>query len=84
MFLNRGRFRLNGGCGYVLKPIGLRDGRKLRDPNTSRIKKRERTLTVNIISGWQLPKVNTQARPAPALLSVAATANPTVVEGCRR
>jgi len=25
MFLNQGRFRQNGGCGYILKPQVMRD-----------------------------------------------------------
>ena len=25
MFLNQGKFRQNGGCGYVLKPKVMRD-----------------------------------------------------------
>ena len=29
MMLNKGRFRDNGGCGYVLKPSFLREGKEI-------------------------------------------------------
>jgi len=50
MFLNSGKFRDNGGCGYLLKPNCLLSGKK----GTTHPKR----LTVKIISGWQLPKVS--------------------------
>ena len=28
MQINQGKFRLNGGCGWVLKPVHLRGGKK--------------------------------------------------------
>ena len=27
MQINQGKFRLNGGCGWVLKPVHLRSGK---------------------------------------------------------
>eukprot|EP00026_Physarum_polycephalum_P005414 Phypoly_transcript_05448.p1 GENE.Phypoly_transcript_05448~~Phypoly_transcript_05448.p1 ORF type:complete len:578 (-),score=71.98 Phypoly_transcript_05448:158-1891(-) len=47
MWLNTGKFMDNGGCGYVLKPNTL----LAREQNVAR-----KTLTVNLISGWRLPK----------------------------
>ncbi|XP_034720868.1 1-phosphatidylinositol 4,5-bisphosphate phosphodiesterase delta-4-like [Etheostoma cragini] len=60
MDLNDGMFRQNGGCGYVLKPGFMRDAEKTFDPETRQ--KRDGSppvvLTVQVISGQQLPKVN--------------------------
>ncbi|XP_078100137.1 1-phosphatidylinositol 4,5-bisphosphate phosphodiesterase delta-4-like [Sander vitreus] len=60
MDLNDGMFRQNGGCGYVLKPSFMRDAEKTFDPETPH--KRDGyqpvALTIQVISGQQLPKVN--------------------------
>jgi hypothetical protein len=49
MRLNDGRFRENGGCGYVLKPSAL----MVKDDLTAKI---PLLLTVRILSGYCLPK----------------------------
>uniref|UniRef100_A0A8D0AFE0 Phosphoinositide phospholipase C n=1 Tax=Sander lucioperca TaxID=283035 RepID=A0A8D0AFE0_SANLU len=60
MDLNDGMFRQNGGCGYVLKPGFMREAEKTFDPETPQ--KRDGyqpvALTIQVISGQQLPKVN--------------------------
>jgi len=48
MRLNMGKFRDNGGCGYVLKPAPLR--------STAKFESAYKTLHVRLVSGWQLPK----------------------------
>jgi len=50
MFVNNGRFLDNGKCGYVLKPPAILAPEKTE---ISPI-----TITLKIISGWQLPKVS--------------------------
>jgi hypothetical protein len=47
MWLNDGKFRDNGGCGYLLKPSFLREGSSSLPPMT---------LKVTVISAQQLPK----------------------------
>ncbi|XP_037646762.1 1-phosphatidylinositol 4,5-bisphosphate phosphodiesterase delta-4-like isoform X2 [Sebastes umbrosus] len=60
MDLNDGLFGQNGGCGYVLKPAFMRDGNTQFSPE----KPEERPgykplrLSIQVISGQQLPKVN--------------------------
>ncbi|CAG5865961.1 unnamed protein product [Menidia menidia] len=60
MDLNDGLFRQNGGCGYVLKPDFLRDPGTQFSPD----KPEERPdynplrLSIQVLSGQQLPKVN--------------------------
>ncbi|VDK42068.1 unnamed protein product [Gongylonema pulchrum] len=55
--LVNGLFRINGGCGYVLKPKTLIDGFDPRMPEVSNtIVKR---LSVGVISGQYLPKTST-------------------------
>ncbi|XP_065808139.1 1-phosphatidylinositol 4,5-bisphosphate phosphodiesterase delta-4 isoform X1 [Labrus bergylta] len=60
MDLNDGLFSQNGGCGYVLKPPFMSRTEKRFDPETP--EKREGyhpvVLTIQVISGQQLPKVN--------------------------
>lgn len=54
MWYNDAKFRDNGNCGYVLKPkFLLGDDIKYNPLEPLRPKT---LLTVNIISGWQLPK----------------------------
>mmetsp|Transcript_41951 Transcript_41951/g.64597 ORF Transcript_41951/g.64597 Transcript_41951/m.64597 type:complete len:257 (-) Transcript_41951:74-844(-) len=48
--LNDGRFRENGGCGYVLKPTGLMQMQSPNRPTTPQ------KLSVRILSGSCLPK----------------------------
>ena len=48
--LNKGRFLENGSCGFVLKPDYL------RDPGVLQSSRAARTLTVEIISAYCLPK----------------------------
>ncbi|XP_053575698.1 1-phosphatidylinositol 4,5-bisphosphate phosphodiesterase zeta-1 [Bombina bombina] len=66
MDLLRGKFLDNGGCGFVIKPECLRD-RKCRF-NPYDVSRTPATLSVTIISGFQLP---------PCSLSMAST-NPVV------
>uniref|UniRef100_UPI003AABCAAB 1-phosphatidylinositol 4,5-bisphosphate phosphodiesterase delta-4 n=1 Tax=Centroberyx gerrardi TaxID=166262 RepID=UPI003AABCAAB len=60
MDLNDGLFRQNGRCGFVLKPDFMRDSNTEFDPE----KPEERQaygplrLSIQVISGQQLPKVN--------------------------
>ncbi|XP_049919206.1 1-phosphatidylinositol 4,5-bisphosphate phosphodiesterase delta-4 isoform X2 [Epinephelus moara] len=60
MDLNDGLFSQNGSCGYVLKPGFMREAEKRFDPETPQ--KRDGyqpvVLTIQVISGQQLPKVN--------------------------
>ncbi|TDG96417.1 hypothetical protein EPR50_G00241560 [Perca flavescens] len=60
MDLNDGMFRQNGGCGYVLKPGFMRDAEKTFDPETPQKQDGYQpvALTIQVISGQQLPKVN--------------------------
>eukprot|EP00056_Hartaetosiga_gracilis_P005063 m.80967 g.80967 ORF g.80967 m.80967 type:complete len:1123 (-) comp12039_c0_seq1:286-3654(-) len=63
MNLNFGKFRDNGGCGYVLKPEELCD-RDMQfnptEPSTVAIEKLD-TVTIRIISAQNLPKPNQSA-----------------------
>jgi len=52
---NVGLFRDNGGSGYLLKPSFMRDSSVTFDPTVPAPVKR--TITVEVISGRQLPKV---------------------------
>uniref|UniRef100_M4AWK0 Phosphoinositide phospholipase C n=1 Tax=Xiphophorus maculatus TaxID=8083 RepID=M4AWK0_XIPMA len=60
MDLNDGLFSQNGRCGYVLKPAFMRDKNDRFDPELPQ--KRDDyqpiVLTIQVISGQQLPKVN--------------------------
>ena len=62
MLLNDGRFRENGGQGYVLKPEYLRSNNRKKD-DTANVKEdatfdgdHPRQLSVRILSGFCLPK----------------------------
>lgn len=55
LLLNDGRFRENGGCGYVLKPTSLME---LQEPQTGRDPRPPLKLSVRILSGSCLPKPN--------------------------
>ncbi|NXL56014.1 PLCD4 phosphodiesterase, partial [Chordeiles acutipennis] len=59
MDLCDGLFSQNGRCGYVLKPPFMRDKETLFNPNDpgSREGPGPITLTIQVISGQQLPKV---------------------------
>ncbi|NXN79811.1 PLCD4 phosphodiesterase, partial [Bombycilla garrulus] len=59
MDLCDGLFSQNGCCGYVLKPPFMRDEETLFNPNdpSSREGPGPITLTIQVISGQQLPKV---------------------------
>ncbi|NXQ39370.1 PLCD4 phosphodiesterase, partial [Catharus fuscescens] len=59
MDLCDGLFSQNGCCGYVLKPSFMRDKETLFNPNdpSSREGPGPITLTIQVISGQQLPKV---------------------------
>jgi hypothetical protein len=50
MHVNRGKFRENGGCGYVLKPPTLLGG------STGVLGLRALQLTITVLSAHQLPK----------------------------
>ncbi|KAG7240526.1 hypothetical protein INR49_026810 [Caranx melampygus] len=60
MDLNDGLFRQNGGCGYVLKPDFVRDGSTQFSPEKPEERQgyRPLRLSIKVISGQQLPKVN--------------------------
>ncbi|KAJ0062500.1 hypothetical protein NL108_013940, partial [Boleophthalmus pectinirostris] len=60
MDLNDGLFSQNGGCGYVLKPGFMREAERRFDPdNPQKLDGYQPlTLTIQVISGQQLPKVN--------------------------
>ncbi|XP_076016671.1 1-phosphatidylinositol 4,5-bisphosphate phosphodiesterase delta-4 [Genypterus blacodes] len=60
MDLNDGLFRQNGCCGYVLKPDFMRDGDTLFSPDKPEEFQAYRPLrlSIQVISGQQLPKVN--------------------------
>lgn len=51
MVLNDGRFRENGGCGYILKP-----GHLLGPTDESQIADEEIVLSIRVLSGTCLPK----------------------------
>lgn len=55
MWLNDGKFLDNGNAGWVLKPEYMRQKKISWEPEKpGNIKK---TVSIKIISGWQLPKV---------------------------
>eukprot|EP00052_Salpingoeca_macrocollata_P004747 m.43261 g.43261 ORF g.43261 m.43261 type:complete len:1105 (+) comp14423_c0_seq3:89-3403(+) len=58
MNLNQGKFRDNGGCGYVLKPPSMCAPDSGFDPNdpTSLDPALARVVTITVISGQHLPK----------------------------
>ncbi|XP_047456940.1 1-phosphatidylinositol 4,5-bisphosphate phosphodiesterase delta-4 [Mugil cephalus] len=60
MDLNDGLFRQNGGCGYVLKPDFMRDGGAQFSPEKPEELHgyKPLRLSIQVISGQQLPKVN--------------------------
>ncbi|XP_069031356.1 1-phosphatidylinositol 4,5-bisphosphate phosphodiesterase delta-4 isoform X1 [Embiotoca jacksoni] len=60
MDLNDGLFSQNSGCGFVLKPGFMREAERRFDPEApqNRAGYRPIVLTVQVISGQQLPKVN--------------------------
>uniref|UniRef100_A0A4W6FEW8 Phosphoinositide phospholipase C n=1 Tax=Lates calcarifer TaxID=8187 RepID=A0A4W6FEW8_LATCA len=60
MDLNDGLFRQNNCCGYVLKPDFLRDGDTQFSPDKPEGRQgyRPLRLSIQVISGQQLPKVN--------------------------
>lgn len=60
MDLNDGLFRLNGGCGFVLKPEFMRKSDSEFSPERpeSRPGYSPLRLSIQVISGQQLPKVN--------------------------
>ncbi|XP_066509532.1 1-phosphatidylinositol 4,5-bisphosphate phosphodiesterase delta-4-like [Hoplias malabaricus] len=60
MDLNDGLFAQNGRCGYVLKPVFMRSLEERFDPDHPEIRDGYRpvNLTVKVISGQQLPKLN--------------------------
>uniref|UniRef100_A0A673LP88 Phosphoinositide phospholipase C n=1 Tax=Sinocyclocheilus rhinocerous TaxID=307959 RepID=A0A673LP88_9TELE len=60
MDLNDGLFSQNGHCGYVLKPTFMRNTDERFDPENpqNRDGYKPLSLSVQVISGQQLPKVN--------------------------
>uniref|UniRef100_A0AAQ5ZCM5 Phosphoinositide phospholipase C n=1 Tax=Amphiprion ocellaris TaxID=80972 RepID=A0AAQ5ZCM5_AMPOC len=60
MDLNDGLFSQNGRCGYVLKPDFMKEAEKRFDPETPQQRDHYQPiiLTIQVISGQQLPKVN--------------------------
>lgn len=60
MDLNDGLFRQNGCCGYVIKPDFMRDGNTQFSPDKPEEREgyKPLRLSIQVISGQQLPKVN--------------------------
>ncbi|XP_030627930.1 1-phosphatidylinositol 4,5-bisphosphate phosphodiesterase delta-4 [Chanos chanos] len=60
MDLNDGLFSQNGRCGYVLKPAFMRSNERRFEPDNpqNRDDYRPLSLSIRVISGQQLPKVN--------------------------
>lgn len=60
MDLNDGLFSQNGSCGYVLRPSFMNEAERRFDPDNPQKLDRYQPLilTVQVISGQQLPKVN--------------------------
>ncbi|TRZ00779.1 hypothetical protein DNTS_034751 [Danionella cerebrum] len=60
MDLNDGLFMQNGRCGYVLKPAFMRNVDEGYDPENPQIRDdyKPLSLSIQVISGQQLPKVN--------------------------
>ncbi|XP_064634557.1 1-phosphatidylinositol 4,5-bisphosphate phosphodiesterase delta-1-like isoform X2 [Lineus longissimus] len=58
MQLNYGKFSINGQTGYILKPEFLRNKEIKFDPRGPFPKDWEKRLTVTVISGYQLPKID--------------------------
>uniref|UniRef100_A0A1A7YRZ6 Phosphoinositide phospholipase C n=1 Tax=Iconisemion striatum TaxID=60296 RepID=A0A1A7YRZ6_9TELE len=60
MDLNDGLFRQNGSCGFVLKPDFMRDASSRFSPERpeERPSYKPLRLSIQVISGQQLPKVN--------------------------
>ncbi|XP_044073939.1 1-phosphatidylinositol 4,5-bisphosphate phosphodiesterase delta-4 [Siniperca chuatsi] len=60
MDLNDGLFGQNGCCGYVLKPDFMRDGNTQFSPEKPEERRgyKPLRLSIQVISGQQLPKVN--------------------------
>uniref|UniRef100_A0A8C9ZJY8 Phosphoinositide phospholipase C n=1 Tax=Sander lucioperca TaxID=283035 RepID=A0A8C9ZJY8_SANLU len=60
MDLNDGLFRQNGCCGYVLKPDFMRDSNTQFSPDKPEERQgyKPLRLSIQVISGQQLPKVN--------------------------
>ncbi|XP_026217717.1 1-phosphatidylinositol 4,5-bisphosphate phosphodiesterase delta-4 isoform X3 [Anabas testudineus] len=60
MDMNDGLFSQNGHCGYVLKPVFMREAAKRFDPEMPQNQDGYQPviLTIQVISGQQLPKVN--------------------------
>ncbi|XP_078713149.1 1-phosphatidylinositol 4,5-bisphosphate phosphodiesterase delta-4-like isoform X1 [Lampetra fluviatilis] len=59
MDLNDGKFRQNGGCGYILKPSVTRNRESLFDPEHPELGAglNPINLSIKVISGQQLPKL---------------------------
>ncbi|XP_066561835.1 1-phosphatidylinositol 4,5-bisphosphate phosphodiesterase zeta-1-like [Amia ocellicauda] len=60
MDLNTGKFRDNGGCGYVLKPSFMRINQKSFDPNSFQHDFKPVHLLVKVISGDNIPVPKTR------------------------
>ncbi|XP_020488832.2 1-phosphatidylinositol 4,5-bisphosphate phosphodiesterase delta-4 [Labrus bergylta] len=59
MDLNDGLFRQNGCCGFVLKPLFMRDANTLFSPEKPEERQgKPLRLSIQVISAQQLPKVN--------------------------
>ncbi|XP_029453200.1 1-phosphatidylinositol 4,5-bisphosphate phosphodiesterase zeta-1 isoform X2 [Rhinatrema bivittatum] len=70
MDLQNGKFQDNGGCGYLLKPEFLRNANSQYDANSRRHNFPQVTLSLRIISGFQLQ---------PSSLSSTNTADPLMI-----
>ncbi|XP_058708780.1 1-phosphatidylinositol 4,5-bisphosphate phosphodiesterase zeta-1-like [Poecile atricapillus] len=59
MELQDGKFLDNGGCGYVLKPVFLRDRNTTFTPRNVGGYSKPMSLSIRLISGHQLPRSST-------------------------
>ena len=57
MQIHQGKFRMNGGCGWVLKPLHLRGGKKAGwKPKDRRTPAHQAINPINLLGALHLPK----------------------------
>lgn len=54
MHLHEGMFRVNGRCGYILKPVSLRTAEGVEDLWAGTVLRQSMVLTVRVLFGYQL------------------------------
>lgn len=66
VLINDGRFRVNGSCGYVLKPSFMIESKNdLRENNNSSRMDIPQTWSIKVLSGFNLPKPRKKALMGP-------------------